>query len=186
MDNVVVIRDDADAAAAAETVGRARRRFEGGRDRSRVRHAVAVESNWGSPRSESMLDEGREINESIKRYIVYHIHRDRATALLGRAILERDQSLLRRAKKFLEAYKILEQMCLLELAVWKFVCVSDIPPDMSLKTLVAWKLWESEGWKVNKKRHWHCKEAPIIITAVLPFLSDNVRLLYGGTAQSQM
>ena len=173
MDNVVVIREDVDVPPpppppAAEAVRPGQRRvwgstYEGGRDRPRyVRHAVSTE----------MLDEGREINESIKRYIVYPIHRDKTTALLGRAILEGENSLLRRAKRLLEAYKTLEQVCLLQLAV------SDIPPDMSLKTLVAWKLWESEGWKVNKERHVHCKETPIIITAVLPFLSDKVRIQY--------
>ena len=121
------------------------------------------------------MQQCRYFNESTKRYIHCPARRDRVTALLGRAIMEDDASLLERAKKLLDVYKVMEHLSLLELAIRKFVCISNGPPDEEYNTFLAWKLWELEGWKTTKERHAKCKEAYIISTAVLPFLSNKIR-----------
>jgi hypothetical protein len=62
----------------------------------------------------------------------------------------------------------MEQVSLLELAVWKASCVMDKSEDLTYYAMLAWK---SNGWKESKAKMRHSNAIDVIIHNTLPFLS---------------
>ena len=87
--------------------------------------------------------------------------------------MEENQWLIEKAKDLLERYKDLERISLLELAVWKFACLTADPKNHGeIKSIVDWSRWYTNGWKEHKKRLYRCNQIVILMKAIVPFLQD--------------
>jgi hypothetical protein len=80
---------------------------------------------------------------------------------------------MRSAKAALFKYERREAIALLELAVWKAVClVNDDDDDDQMtkrKGYLSWKVWSTVGWKESKGALHNTNAVGIIVMAVLPF-----------------
>ena len=95
--------------------------------------------------------------------------------LIGRAFMEEEPKLVQDANSLLLKYKHLEHISLLELAVWKFTCVTVNPFGDDTKgprTYLEWKQWDANGWKAYKKQQFRCNQVVILVNAIVPFLFD--------------
>jgi hypothetical protein len=61
-----------------------------------------------------------------------------------------------------------EQCYLLELAVWKSMCIMHIPGNLS--DAFAWSDWHRAGWKIRKSEVRNSNSINVVVTAVIPFL----------------
>jgi hypothetical protein len=60
-----------------------------------------------------------------------------------------------------------ESLSLLELAIWKALCLSDMP---TMTNYVETLQWHAHQWQSNKSKYQRSKASDIIVAAVLPFL----------------
>ena len=77
--------------------------------------------------------------------------------VIGRALMKEDLQLVMDGHKRFAFYVQLENVSLLELAVWKFSCVTmkdeyDDTNGESTRSYLEWKIWDESGWKAYKKR----------------------------------
>ena len=132
-------------------------------------------------------DDAVDINSTMQQHVSgYGPWQHKIYQYMGRAVATDDRSLVKRAKELCLWYQHLERISLLELAVWKFCCVTlqqqqqpekhdattatTMSPPIVLKSLLEWKLWEHSGWKAYKKLHYCCNEVVVLMNAILPFL----------------
>ena len=92
--------------------------------------------------------------------------------LIGRAVMEKDRTLVKRAHNLRLEYEGLERISLLELAVWKFACLTKDQNDGDRKSFVEWTRWYENGWKEHKKSHYRCNRVVILMKAIVPFVQD--------------
>jgi hypothetical protein len=76
------------------------------------------------------------------------------------------------ATAMVDEHALKVRMALLELAVWKTMCLIHLPPPPAASTLDYYVLmdWCQNGWKVNKKGMRNTNEIGIILRLVLPFM----------------
>ena len=93
---------------------------------------------------------------------------------IGREVME-DRSIRQDANELLLHYKKLEGISLLELAVWKFACLTSTDPkkDNQKRSFVEWSRWYASGWKEHKKSHYRCQQVVLLMKAIIPFLHDD-------------
>jgi hypothetical protein len=77
---------------------------------------------------------------------------------------------MRSAEVALLQYERRETIALLELAVWKGVCMVNDDHWTKRKGYLSWKVWSTVGWKENKDALQKSNAIGIIVMAVLPFL----------------
>jgi hypothetical protein len=83
---------------------------------------------------------------------------------------------MRSAEAALLKYERRETVALLELAVWKALCMVNDDHLTKRKDYLSWKVWSTVGWKENKNALQNANDIGIIFMAVLPFLpGDNGR-----------
>ena len=75
---------------------------------------------------------------------------------------------LKSAKDLLSHFEQMERLSLLELSVWKALCVIYFPRPM--RNMLEVKEWETMGWKAVKRDHRHDRGINIILSGVVPFL----------------
>jgi hypothetical protein len=80
--------------------------------------------------------------------------------------------LTKKATAMVDEHALQVRMSLLELAVWKKMCLIHMPPPPAASTLDYYVLmdWCQNGWKVNKKEMRNANEIGIILRLVLPFM----------------
>ena len=78
--------------------------------------------------------------------------------------------LIAEAESLLSKYEHMERISLLELAIWKAVCIA-IPVNVVAKNdYHSWQDWARNGWKGGKSAMYKANEIGIIISSVIPFL----------------
>ena len=98
--------------------------------------------------------------------------------MIGRAVMQEDQALVRSAHERLAWYAHLERTSLLELAIWKFACLTstDQNSNHEKRSFVEWSRWYENGWKEHKKSHYRCNQVVIVMEAIVPFLQGEGRI----------
>jgi hypothetical protein len=76
---------------------------------------------------------------------------------------------LQQAKDALLKYEVIEGVCLLELAIWKAICI--LHPSEPSTDYYFWKKWMERGWKINKRTMRRSRDISIVMENVLPFIS---------------
>jgi hypothetical protein len=77
------------------------------------------------------------------------------------------------AQALVDSYEFRERIALLELAVWKAVCI--LHPERCTvaekrKGFIAWQNWVRHDWKEHKAAFRNANEIDIVINCVMPFL----------------
>ena len=119
-------------------------------------------------------DEARLLPSLVKQSLSpYAPWQGKIYELIGRAFMEEDRTLVKDANRLLLKYQQLECISLLELAVWKFTCVTVNPHDDDAegpRTYLEWKQWDANGWKAYKKQQFRCNQVVILMNVIVPFL----------------
>jgi hypothetical protein len=76
------------------------------------------------------------------------------------------------AEALIQKYEGMERIALLELAIWKAVCIVNPDSTIARNDYHFWQEWAREGWKCSKSTMRKANAIAIIMTAVLPFLAD--------------
>ena len=117
-------------------------------------------------------DDARCLPKQIKHLSPHGPWQGKIYELIGRAVMEEDCTLVERAQSLQREYKRLERISLLELAVWKFACLTKDQNDGDRKSFVEWTRWYENGWKEHKKSHYWCNQVVILMKAIVPFVQD--------------
>ena len=152
---------------------------QGARQHHSSSHLHKTRSNHVVARAKTIL-QVRQTVRSFPALIDQHLSshgpwRAKLFELLGRALLEEDEQMVEQAHKDFVSFQQLEQISLLELAVWKFCCLTQTQNDTSgerKRTYLEWKWWDERGWKAHKQQHYRCNQVVILINTILPFLVD--------------
>ncbi|KAL7573948.1 hypothetical protein ACA910_001959 [Epithemia clementina (nom. ined.)] len=140
-------------------------------------HSFQLQRNNNTNRHD-LTKKARPLYIRMQRNIFHMPWLYEITMLLARAFFEElgmtdgGMALIQEAECLLDRYEQRERISLLQLAVWKYSCMADLPDHKLLTSLAAWKLWEKDGWKVGKKKHFQSNEVVILMDAVVPFLQD--------------
>lgn len=76
------------------------------------------------------------------------------------------------AETLLLKFEYRERLALLELAVWKAVCIAISENASEQKDYHSWQNWVREGWKENKITMRDANEIGITVASVSPFLGS--------------
>lgn len=82
---------------------------------------------------------------------------------------ESEQTLYEIVEQVLFEYELNETVSLLELAVWKFACLTSQPIG-PYRDHIDSLLWLSYGWKAKKREMRLTNDIATVVTRVLPFL----------------
>ena len=83
---------------------------------------------------------------------------------------EADTNNLQQAHVILNKYEHWEGIALLELAVWKAICLVEMPPE-ACGDYYAAKAWLDSGWKILKPAQRQSNAVDIVLSRVVPFLA---------------
>ena len=141
-------------------------------EETREHQRMVKELEHRSQRILRIRDHARFIPEQMDEHVSRHgPWRGKIYEVIGRAFLQKDQTLIQDAEDLLRQYKHLERISLLELAVWKFACLSmDQKQDRTKQSFLEWSRWYTSGWKQHKKSHYRCNQVVILMKAIVPFL----------------
>jgi hypothetical protein len=81
-----------------------------------------------------------------------------------------NQDAINKANKLVCKYERKERLALLELAVWKAMCIGTFQPNPQSQGYHEWLAWTWHGWKSAKSKTQRCNEIGIVIPAVRSFL----------------
>jgi hypothetical protein len=77
---------------------------------------------------------------------------------------------LEQAIDLMNRYKNAERLVLLELAIWKALCVLQMTSHVGSVDYYAMQQWMREGWKMCKAEQRHSNAASVIVPAVMQYL----------------
>jgi hypothetical protein len=80
---------------------------------------------------------------------------------------------IKEANELVNLYESRERVALLELAVWKAICVAKFQPKQ-IQGYHEWLAWTWHGWKSEKSKTQGCNEISIVIAAVRPFIDSTI------------
>ena len=73
-----------------------------------------------------------------------------------------------RVERVLSHYNLVDSLSLLELAVWKAICLENAPESGYVQMMA----WHRGGWKTLKEQKRRCNAIYIVLHGVLPYLSE--------------
>jgi hypothetical protein len=119
------------------------------------------------------LERERQVDELVGRVesLGLDLWKDKVYAYLFREIFKQDRdttNYMSSAKVLLEKYERLETISLLELAVWKDICIMN--PGKPSNNSFFWFSWATEGWKTIKGELYDSRDIAIIMSSIVPFL----------------
>ena len=97
---------------------------------------------------------------------------DKIFAIFFRGMFYKNQNTTKaRMESVISHYELMEQVSLLELAVWKAACLEDMP-QAAKKGYMQITAWFRSGWKTLKEQNRRCGAIGTVLSGVLPFLQS--------------
>lgn len=98
---------------------------------------------------------------------------DAVYGVIARKLFEtNDDTNIAHVESVLSHYELIEATILLELTLWKAVCLLDMPEETG-KGYLEVLAWHSGGWKVKKQGLRRCSSIGAVIRGVVPFLANS-------------
>jgi hypothetical protein len=111
----------------------------------------------------------------------WHVEASLYRAFMGEIIVDSSKREIIKAKELILKYEKAEKIAMLELAIWKAMCISTYSDNEVIHGKqkqqsqqhgghYAWMEWTRRGWKQIKSEKRGCNEIGIVIAGVVPYL----------------